>query len=120
MFKWLIDRPPTLFGFVSGIFISVATTALSDFALADHAPENLGKLVRVALISFAAAVGWFVLGEFTSALKDRVKVNSEGIGGSREQAYFQGLAIVAQTESWKLFSLLIICIICSLVWPFLP
>jgi hypothetical protein len=119
MFKWLLERPATLFGFVSGVLISVSTAALADFALAEQTPGNIGKLVRVAIISFVGAGGWFLLGEYLTALRRRVIQNQEGLAGTKEQTYSKALEVVARTERWKVLALLALSVLCSLCWPFL-
>jgi hypothetical protein len=119
MFRWLLDRPGTFFGFLSGIFISVATTALSNFALAEQAPGNISKLIRSALISFLAASSWFLLGELITALKKRVAENQEGLTGTKEQTYTRALQVVEKTEGWKLYALLLVAAAASVLWPFL-
>jgi hypothetical protein len=119
MFRWLIERPTTLFGFLSGVFISVATTALSNFALAEQVPNNIDKLIRSALITFIAATSWFLLGEYLTALRQRVTDNQEGLTGTKEQTYAKAIEVVAKTEGWKLLILLIVAISCSVLWPFL-
>lgn len=119
MFRWLLERPGTFFGFLSGIFISVATTALSNFALAEQAPGNTPKLIRSALISFVAAASWFLLGELLAALKKRVSENQEGLSGTKEQTYTRAVEVVRKTQSWKLYALLLLAAACSVMWPFL-
>jgi hypothetical protein len=118
MVKWIIERPTTYYGFLSGLFMAVATGALSDFALAATAPTNLGKLVKVALVSFGAAVGWFTTGEYVTAIRAKVYENQGGVAGPRDEAYRKAIAIVAKDSQVKVYALILVAIACSLAWPF--
>jgi len=95
MFKWIVERPTTLYGFLSGMFMSVATTALSNFALAADTPSNLSRLIKSAIFAFVAATLWFVLGEYVTALRERVKETQEGAAGTRTEAYKRALGVVS-------------------------
>ena len=117
MFRWLLDRSPALFSFLSGVFVSFSTNALAAFALAEKTPGNWEKIIRSAAVTFGAAIAWFLLGELISASKRRVAANQEGIGGSREHAYAKALEVVGRTEGWKLYLLLFLAVILSILWP---
>lgn len=118
MFKWLVNRATTLYGFLSGMFMSVATTALSNFALAPEPPTNLFKLEKSALLAFGAACGWFLLGEYVSRIKETISRNQDGIGGDRNAAYEKAIRVVGKDVGWRIYLLLFASIACSVLWPF--
>lgn len=118
MFRWLIDRPITLYGFLSGMFMSVATTAMTGYALAADAPTNAARLIRCAAISFAAASSWFALGEYITILKERVRGHQEGVAGSKVEAYKEAVKVVEKDAAVWLYGLMAVGIACSVLWPF--
>jgi hypothetical protein len=98
--------------------MSVATTALSNFALAADTPSNIGKLMKSAALAFLAAAGWFLLSEFVGSIKERVRKNQEGLEGTDSQTYQVAVGILAKISALKLYMLLFGTIACSLLWPF--
>jgi hypothetical protein len=119
MFRWIIERPTTFYGFLSGMFMSVATTALSNFALVADTPSNLGKLIKSAALAFMAAAGWFLMSEFVGSIKDRIRKNQEGLEGSEAETYQKAAGIVAKVSAAKLYALLLSTVACSVLWPFI-
>mgnify|MGYP001558298320 CR=1 FL=1 len=99
--------------------MSVATTALSTFALAAEPPKNLNALIVTAIIAFAAASSWFFLGEYISALKERIRSNQDGISGTRTEAREKAIEVVRKNARLKLYGLLILAVTCSALWPVL-
>jgi hypothetical protein len=118
MFEWLLARPTSLFTFLSGMFMSVATTALSNFALAAESPANIGRLVKCAIVSFLAAATWFWIGEFIVILKERVRVNADGVVGSDALKHEKAMGTVRSDSRHKLYLSLFAAIAFSMVWPF--
>lgn len=119
MFRWIIERPTTLYGFLSGMFMSVATTALSNFALVSDTPANLDRLIKSAILAFLAAALWFVLGEYVTSLRGRIKETQDAASGTRAEAYKKSLIVISSDTRIKLYSLLMGAVACSILWPFL-
>lgn len=118
MFQWILDRPTTFYGFLSGMFMSVATTAVSNFALVAETPSNLAKLIKCGLLAFCAAAGWFLMSEYVGSLKKRVELNQRGFSGDDGDTYTRAVNAVAKTAALKLYILLLFSTACSVLWPF--
>jgi hypothetical protein len=119
MFRWLLERPTSQYGFLSGVFISLSTNALSGSALAAAPPTNNAQIIRVAAMTFCAGLLWFALGELVSRLRDRVAQNQEGIAGdNRRQAYLTATSVVASGSSILIYVIFALALFCSLCWPF--
>lgn len=120
MFKWLLERPTSQYGFLSGVFISLSTNALTGSALAATPPANDAQIIRVASATFCAGLLWFALGELVSRLKDRVLQNQEGIAGdNRRQAYLTAISAVSSGSSVWVYALFVSALVCSAGWPFI-
>lgn len=116
MFQWLLTRPTSLFGFLSGIFISVATTALSNVAFAATPPENQCELMWAAALAFVGGASWFALGEFLQSLRARAIKNQAGIPGDEDDRFSTAVAVVAKSNATTVYGLLAVAILFSLLW----
>jgi hypothetical protein len=120
MFRWLLERPASQYGFLSGVFISLSTNALTGSTLAATPPANDTQIIRVASMTFLAGLLWFALGELVSRLRDKVAQNQEGIAGDdRRRAYLAATSAVASGSSILIYVIFILALLCSLCWPFI-
>ncbi|MGH6837474.1 MAG: hypothetical protein ACREDT_01470 [Methylocella sp.] len=76
MFKALFQVSPAAFVFLSGLMISVATSAAAQVAFAEQAASNRDQVVLSGVVAFAAGVCWFALSESLTSASRKVDAMS--------------------------------------------
>lgn len=82
MYRFLLGVPASAFAFLSGLMVSVATSAAAQVAFADHQASNRNEVLTSGAVALVAGIFWFVLSEiigsairkidaFAPALKSR-------------------------------------------------
>ena len=66
MFKTLLGIQPTVFVFLSGLMVSVATSAAAQVAFAESVASNRGRVLTSGALALVAGVFWFCLSESVS------------------------------------------------------
>lgn len=70
MYKLLIRLPPSACVFLSGLLISVATSAAAQVAFAERTASNQSQVISSGSLAFVAGLIWFALSELiASALR---------------------------------------------------
>lgn len=72
MFKALFRVSPAAFVFLSGLMISVATSAAAQVAFAEKVACNRNQVVLSGVVAFAAGVSWFALSESLTSASRKV------------------------------------------------
>lgn len=72
MFKVLLAQRPTLFSFLSGLMVSIATSAFAQIAFAEKSPANEGSVIASGVCAMLAGICWFFLSENLDVAHRRV------------------------------------------------
>ncbi len=71
MYRILLGRPATAFVFLSGLMVSVATSAAAQIAFAEKIATNRNHVLASGALAFVAGVFWFLLSEnIAAAVRD--------------------------------------------------
>jgi uncharacterized membrane protein len=107
--------PATLYVFLSGLLISVSTSAATQLVFSVHRPLNSGNLTLTAVMALVAGSLWFVTSELVTSADKQITLLAAG-RGTREG--------VEKAVARKLKIALVVCPVVatalSLAWPFLP
>jgi hypothetical protein len=63
MYKTLLGIPATAYVFLSGLMVSVATSAAAQIAFAENVASNRGKVAATGVLALIAGILWFLLSE---------------------------------------------------------
>lgn len=118
MFELLILRPNSIYVFLSGVFVAVATNALSTAVFGADLPRNANNLYVVTAISFCAAIGWFWLGERTADLRRTAERDAVGFSEDQDSNLRKAARLLAEQDAFRTAVLFLVTIALSCMWPF--
>lgn len=118
MFNFLINIPSSLYAFLSGIFISISTTAIGNVVLTETVPANRNTLVTVAVISLIASFFWLVLSERVVSVNLAIERSAASLPGSSWSKRQKATEAVKQDSARGLFILTTASVISSVLWLF--
>lgn len=72
MYKVLLGQRPSFFSFLSGLMVSMATSAAAQLAFAEKPPANQWNVMASGLLAMVAGVCWFLLSENVDAAARKV------------------------------------------------
>lgn len=118
MFRFLINTPSSLYAFLSGILISISTTAVGNVVLAETAPSNQDTLVAVALISLVASFFWLVLSERIVSVNLAIERAAASLPGDSWSKRQQATEAVKQDSAHSVYLLTTASVVSSVLWLF--
>jgi hypothetical protein len=86
MYRILLRQRPTSFAFLSGLMVSMATSAAAQIAFAEKSPPNQLAVLSSGGLALAAGVCWFLLSENIDAAGRTVDSHAVVMKG-REAAF---------------------------------
>src|SRR5947207_62924 len=86
MYRILLGRPTTAFVFLSGLMVSVATSAAAQVAFAEKVAPNQSRVIASGALALVAGVFWFLLSENVAAGVRKVDSMAPALN-SREAAF---------------------------------
>lgn len=112
MYRILLRQRPTSFAFLSGLMVSMATSAAAQIAFADSPSANQRSVVTSGGLALAAGVFWFLLSENIDAAAR--KVDSLAVALKGREAAVESLPRRFSLAGTSFF--LLACVF-TVVWP---
>lgn len=113
MFRVIISTSPTWYAFLSGLLISVATSAATVVAFAEPGEVISPSVSWAGVLAFVAGALWFWESELVASLNRRVDALAPALGS--RAAAIAGLGL---SKKIQCISLAAAALICSFLWPF--
>lgn len=112
MYKGMMRITATLYAFLSGLMVSLATSAAAEIAFAESVPPNQQSILTRGGVALLAGLFWFFLSENISAAVRHVDDLAPALGN-------RDAAIDSLSPQTKVSGVIYLCIalICSFLWP---
>lgn len=118
MFDFAINTPSSLYAFLSGILISISTTAFGNVVLAESAPANQGVLLSIGIISLVASFFWLLLSERVVSINLAIERGAASLPGDTWSKRQRATEAVRQDSSRGVYVLTAGSLIFSILWLF--
>lgn len=116
MFSILLNTPSSFYAFVSGVFITISTTAIGEIILSASPPTNTNLLIAVGIITFFASVFWIYLSEIILKTNNLIEKNAATVNAKSWERRSIAMNTVKKDKSLKIYVIFIITICLSLAW----
>lgn len=116
MFNFLANIPSSLYAFLSGIFISISTTAAGNLVLSESPPTNQNTLISVGVITLMASVFWLLLSERIVSANLAVERSAASLQGDPWSKKQQARAAVKEDYATGIYLIAAAGVICSVLW----
>lgn len=114
MFRVVLSVSPTIYAFISGLLISVATSAATMISFADESTPIHPSVSWTGFCAFLAGSLWFVQSENVTSLRRNIDVLAQASKSWANAANAQSTAAKRRT-----LILLAAGVVLTLIWPFL-
>lgn len=118
MYKFIVGLPQAFFGFVSGVLVAIASTAVGNVVLAETQRQDSERMYTISLIALFAGGMWLIVGEYVADIHRRIDRNAEGFQGMQWERYSAAMDLVMKDTRARLYSLVVVAISLSIGWTF--
>jgi hypothetical protein len=119
VFTFLVGKSASFFGFLSGIFVSVATNTVTGLVFATAPLPNVREQWVGAVATLLAGVGWFLTAELVADLRGQMERSAVGLHGSPDERAKTVLGALERDHGPRLYTLVTISFLISVTWPFI-
>lgn len=114
MYKILLRVPPTMYAFLSGLMISVATSAVAQVAFAESVASNRDYVISSGGVALLGGLFWFLLSENINTMSRKIEEITP-VFRSRDTA----IASLSRSSRTLAITYFILACCCSCLWPWM-
>ncbi len=115
-FKLIIGVNSSIYAFMSGLLISVATSAASSISFAADPNSYHNSIYLIGLCAFLAGILWFLLSERVSSHLRKIE---RQLSATARATHNTVIRCLPSTEKWITLFIFALALSLSILWPFI-